>query len=295
MRRATVFCVLALIVILVGASARAQEVLTNDGVLKLHGAGLPAAVILAKIRASQTSFDTSVEALVALSEAGVPQEVIAEMAGASSAPAAADQSIVVRQGASAAPNVAAQFGGTPCQTPGIFVDESGQLREIEPTTYTMGKSGGFFLSQITYGIKSMKSKAIIQGTTSNTRVDGGTPTFFFCFEETETGLSYETKGATNPSEFLLVEFEVKHDKGYRAFVAGKLNLWAGATSGAPPKVLRETGYEKQAPGVYKVTPRVVLSPGEYGFYYAGSAPLATYGFAPATASGGNKIFTFRVN
>ena len=45
----------------------AQEVLTNQSVVKLHKAGLPAEVILAKIRSSRTSFDTSVDALVSLS------------------------------------------------------------------------------------------------------------------------------------------------------------------------------------------------------------------------------------
>jgi hypothetical protein len=108
----------------------------------------------------------------------------------------------------------------------------------------------------------VKSKAVIQGTTSHARSPSGSPVFYFCFEETETGLSYETSGATNPSEFLLVELTVDHKNRHRWFVTGKLNAWAGAQSGAPPKVLRETSYEKLIPGVYRVTPRVILAPGE---------------------------------
>ena len=98
-----------------------------------------------------------------------------------------------------------------------------------------------------------------------------------------------------PSEFLLVQFDVNHKKRHRHFVAGKFNVWGGTRSGAPPKALRETSYEKEAPGVYRVTPRVILAPGEYGFYYAGSAPLSAYGFAVGGASSGNKIFTFSVD
>ncbi len=283
-----------------GTTAAPNEVVTNESVIKMHAAGLPAEVILAKIRTSQTRFDTSVDALIALSEAGIPKEVLAEMtspsAGAATeapkAPLTTEQTIVVRQGASATPNVAAQFAGSPCPSPGIFVESPDGLREIDPTTYTQGKSGGHFLSSITYGIKSVKSKAVIQGTTSHLRAPAGSPVFYFCFEETETGLSYETSGATNPSEFLLVEFSVDHKKRHRWFVTGKLNTWVGAQSGAPPKVLRETGYEKLIPGVYRVTPRVILTPGEYGFYYAGSAPLPTYG--SGVASGGKKIFAFSV-
>lgn len=283
------------------SGAFAQEVMTNESVIKLHEAGLPADVILAKIRSSQTNFDTTVDALVALSEIGIPKEVLAEMAGGSSSappspepaptPTPTGQTIVVRQGASAAPNVVANFAGTPCPSPGIFVASSGELHEIDPSTYTQGKSSGRFLSAVTYGIKSVKSRAVIQGTTSNVRVPAGSPTFYFCFEETESGLSYETSGATNPSEFLLVEFTVDNKKRHRWFVAGKLNAWAGQQSGAPPKALRDTGYEKLNPGVYRVTPRGILPPGEYGFYYAGAAPLPAYG---GMTSSGQKIFTFSV-
>ncbi len=179
-----------------------------------------------------------------------------------------------------------------CSSPGIFVESSEGIRELDPSTYTQAKSGGHFLSSITYGIKSVKSKAVINGASSMTRLPRGSPTFYFCFEETETGLSYETRGATNPSEFLLVQFTVDNKKQHRWFVTGKLNAWAGAQSGAPPKVLRSTSHEKITAGVYRVTPRAILVPGEYGFYYAGSAPAATYG---GGGNGGKKIFTFSVS
>jgi hypothetical protein len=97
-----------------GTTAATEEVMTNESVIKMHEAGLPAEVILAKIRTSQTNFDTSVDALVALSEAGIPKDVIADMAGSSSAPSSAAEAIVVRQGATAAPIAASRFAGTPC-------------------------------------------------------------------------------------------------------------------------------------------------------------------------------------
>ncbi len=290
-----------MLLVLPAASIRGQEVMTNESVVKLHKAGLPATVILGKIRTSSAEFDTSVDGLVALAEAGVPEEVIAEMTGAPAAPtpvapapaasAVPTQALVVRAGVGTAPNVATRFAGTPCAGPGIFVEDSGGFRELDPSTYTNAKSGGQFLSAITYGIKSVKSKAVIQGTSSMARLSSGSPTFYFCFEESETGLSYETTGATNPSEYLLVQFTVDHRKRHRWFVVGKINVWAGAQSGAPPKALRNTSHEKLVPGVYRVTPESILAPGEYGFYYAGSAPIATYGGA---GSGGKKIFTFGV-
>ena len=60
------------------------ETLTNEDVVKLTQAGLGPSVIVAKIASSQTAFDTSVEALVALSENEVAQEVLAAMLAAGS-------------------------------------------------------------------------------------------------------------------------------------------------------------------------------------------------------------------
>ena len=63
-------------------AAADEEALTNEDVVKLTQAGLGPSVIVAKIVSSQTAFDTSVEALVALSENEVAQEVLAAMLAA---------------------------------------------------------------------------------------------------------------------------------------------------------------------------------------------------------------------
>jgi hypothetical protein len=77
------------ILALVGGRAGAQEVLTNDSVVKMVKAGLPDAVIIQKIRASERKFDTSSDALIKLKGAGVPDKVIEAMVGG---PAAAPPS-----------------------------------------------------------------------------------------------------------------------------------------------------------------------------------------------------------
>ena len=61
-----------------------EEVLTNEDVVTLTEAGLPAALIVAKIAATRTDFDTSVEQLVSLSAAGVDAGVIEAMVAATS-------------------------------------------------------------------------------------------------------------------------------------------------------------------------------------------------------------------
>lgn len=82
--------VLAILVLGYGQSL-AQDVLTNDDIVKLVKGGLPEAVIIQKIRTSERKFDTSADGLIALKGAGVPDKVIEAMvapaAGTAAAPA----------------------------------------------------------------------------------------------------------------------------------------------------------------------------------------------------------------
>jgi hypothetical protein len=55
------------------------ELLDNAAVVRMAHAGLSQDVVLTKIAQSQTTFDTSVDALIALKSEGVPDAVIKEM------------------------------------------------------------------------------------------------------------------------------------------------------------------------------------------------------------------------
>lgn len=74
------FMVFAIVATCSLLSAQDSSALTNEDVIKLVKAGLPSAVILAKISSSKTDFDTSVDALVALSAEGIPPDVLTAMA-----------------------------------------------------------------------------------------------------------------------------------------------------------------------------------------------------------------------
>ena len=69
----------AMFILVAVASIRAQEVLTNESIIKMVESGLPEAVIAAKIRSSETKFDVTADSLVALKKAGVPDGVLAAM------------------------------------------------------------------------------------------------------------------------------------------------------------------------------------------------------------------------
>ncbi|OFW10989.1 MAG: hypothetical protein A3H96_26385 [Acidobacteria bacterium RIFCSPLOWO2_02_FULL_67_36] len=61
------------------ATAAGAQTMTNKDVTALVSAKLPAAIIITKIRSSTCKFDTSTEALIQLSQSGVPADVITAM------------------------------------------------------------------------------------------------------------------------------------------------------------------------------------------------------------------------
>jgi hypothetical protein len=271
----------------------AGEVLTNEKVISLTRAGLSPALIVSKIRASRANFDTSTDELIRLKRERVPDAVIDAMVQASGAGAA-----------EASRSGAGEVGRADPDDPlssheaGIYLAEEreGKRRmvQLEPSVYTQAKSGGFWKSAMTYGIAKVKSKAVLANSNARLRVNRPRPVFYFYFEVKNSGLSNSgntwTGSSTSPNEFVLVKMEEKSNS--RELVVGQVNLF-GAQSGTLDKYSRPFDYEKIAPGVYKVTPRVDLADGEYGFFYGGAAPLPTYGYFGA--GGGPKVFDFGVS
>jgi len=66
----------------------AQQVLNNDGVLKLVKAGLSEDLVVTTINSNAGQYDTSAEALVALKEGGASEKVIAAILNKAAAPKA---------------------------------------------------------------------------------------------------------------------------------------------------------------------------------------------------------------
>lgn len=73
------FLFLPLFPLLLAAVTLGQDLMTNKTVVEMVKTGLSAEIIIAKIRASVVSFDTSTSALKELSESGVPEPVVVEM------------------------------------------------------------------------------------------------------------------------------------------------------------------------------------------------------------------------
>ena len=263
------------------------ELLTNQTIIELNGLGFGEGIISEKIRNTDSAFKVAIEDLKALKDAGVPDSVISEMINAASSEKSVD--------VDADPNDPLSPHDS-----GIYIyqEQGGMdtLTKIEPSTYTQTKSGGFLKSALTYGAVKAKTKGILAGEGARLAVSDSQPTFYFYFEETQTGLSSQNQGPlpaqrtyTNPGEFILAEFTVRAKKKHRELVVAKIGAFGGVESGAIDETVRQFDYEKISPGVFKVTTREALRTGEYCFYYAGSA-TPVYGFW----GGGNQVFDFGV-
>src|SRR5262249_31235524 len=88
MRSLFVVVALAASLLTTGSAAFAQETLTNQSILEMLKAGLSERVVIAKIRTSPSSFDTSTDALIALKKNGVSEKVIEAMMSPTAAAAA---------------------------------------------------------------------------------------------------------------------------------------------------------------------------------------------------------------
>src|ERR1035438_666154 len=75
--------------LLVTRTVATAEALNNGSVIQLHKLGLGDSTIVAKIKASTCQFDTSVDALKTLKDAGLSDEIIQAMLLVSTSPAPA--------------------------------------------------------------------------------------------------------------------------------------------------------------------------------------------------------------
>ena len=118
------------------------EVLTNDKVVSLTKAGLTSDIIISKIRASKTNFDTSVDELVRLKNAGVPGETIKAMLEAGTRASSVTTTTGAGDVSKTDPN-----DPTAAHEAGIYFfaaqNASGSMIQLEPSLSTQSKSGAF--------------------------------------------------------------------------------------------------------------------------------------------------------
>lgn len=262
------------------AQTAAAEVVTNETVLKLLGAGLPDQAIIAKIRTSKTQFDLSTDRLIELKTKGVSGPVLAAML-------------------EPAPQAAAEFSTDSADTsvphyPGVYMfgAQDNKMTRMMATSSNQAKTGGVLGYALTMGIASASVKATIPGASAKVQTPNARPVFYLFFDESVprglqgNGSSTWTTGngsiTTSPEELSLVRFMEKENA--REARVGSMNI-AGAKQGVMDKDRIAFDSTLVRPGVFRVTPSANLEPGEYGFIQA---------LTGGNVSGGGGAMTARV-
>ena len=255
--RLTLVLAMAALALFSATSLTAQEVLTNDSLVALKKAGLSDSIIISKIRSSQTKFDTSTKGLIGLKNAGFSDQVIEAVvnagSGATAPPAAAAP---VAPAAAAAPAAARES---------IVLLVGGKYVELAPSNAALEFSHSMFDS---------KSELVLQGRKAQYRIADKKPVFYSTWSANDAPLVRLKPGSDHDDRNL------KISSGSFAPFGGSVKYGVRSED----KVDMEAS-EKDARGLYKLTPKEPLKPGEYGF-------VLNYGMA-AGASG--RVYDFGVD
>jgi hypothetical protein len=250
---------IALCLLLLAASVAAQEVLTNDSVIAMKKAGLSDAVILAKIRSSQSKFDVSTQSLVSLKQAGLSDQVIEAMVGHTGPGGTTLTAPAGPAGAAAR----TPGGGLPQGRDSVYHYRGDQYIELAAAAASIETNTQFF---------STKSEIVLKGRKAAYRVADREPVFFSVWAPNEAPLVRLKPGDDNDDRNLKISsgafmpFGGTHKQGVRN--EDKIDVDA----------------EKDPRGFYRIKPKKALAPGEYGF-------IITQGFATGTG----KVYDFGID
>lgn len=239
-----------------GATSIAQEVLTNDSVIQMVKAGLPEAVVIAKIKSTATKFDLKTDSLVSLKKAGITDKVLEAMVAAGSGGPSTGSAMP----APPAPAVAA---GALKNQDVIYQLLAGKYVEMFATSANLETNMAFFQS---------KSEVVLEGRKAQYRTTEKQPVFLSTYSSTDAPLVRLKAGDDHNDRNLKI--------GSGAFMPFGGTQKMGVRNEDKVAVT----IERDARGFYRVTPTAPLAPGEYGFI------LAT-GFG----AGSGKIYDFGVD
>jgi len=263
--RLTLVLVMASLMLFTATSLTAQEVLTNESVVALKKAGLSDTLILTKIRTSPAKFDVSTKGLIALKSAGLSDQIIEAMVAHTGTPASAS---AAAPATAAAPPVTAALPAAPAAGTGprdtIFHLASGKYVEMRSAVSSIETNVAFF---------STSSELVLKGRKAQYRVSDKQPVFYSTWPPNEAPLVRLKRGDD-------------HDDRNLKISSGAFHPFGGTQKmGVRSEDTIDVESEKDARGLFKLTPKQPLPTGEYGF-------VLTFGMASG-ASG--KVFDFGVD
>ena len=255
--RLTLVFAVAAVMLFTATSLTAQEVLTNDSLVALKKAGLSDSIIIAKIKSSKTKFDVSTDGLIGLKKAGLSDQVIEAVVNAGAAPATPPAAAA--PAAPAAPAAAAAAASKET----IYHLVSGKYVELNPAASSMETNVSFY---------SNKSELVLKGKKAQYRLTDKKPVFYSSWGPNEAPLVRLKPGSD-------------HDDRNLKIGGGSFMPFGGTQSyGVRSEDKIDVDSEKDARGLYKMSPKEPLKPGEYAF-------VLTFG----SAAGSGKVYDFGID
>lgn len=266
---------LALVFLAVSSLLAAQQALNNDAIVKMVKAGFSDDLIITTVNGAPGTYDTSVDGLIALKNAGVSEKVVAAIVAKASAPVTAPASTT-------APVAADPNDPTSPHDPGIYMmlhDAAGKPKMVRLEQKESDTLPSFTGSAIV---------AKIPGAQAEQRFSESKPLFYLYFPS-NSGIT----DSANPSQFTLVWLNRKKDHreievGHRKTAGAFTGMGAGyvyVTEIKKDNVIPASA-EKLRANVYRVTPDNELGPGEYALIATmklnetGSASFFDFGYDP---------------
>ncbi len=261
MRQITLIFTMLLLSVMVFAQTN-DEVLNNASVINLYSKGLSSTIIVSKIKTSKTNFDISTDALINLKKQKIPDEIVNAMVEASGNKDNATGDIND-------PNAVHESGLYYYK----IENEKPIMTSLEPTVCSQSKTGNGIGTALTYGIAKTKTKAKLDGNMARLQLSESNPVFYFYFDKGQNlnNSSAWFSSSSSPNEFLLVKLDSKQKN--REVVIGSMGTYSGMSWGVDDKYKVDFTLEKLKSGVYKVSPKIALVPGEYCFMYAGNTTM----------------------
>jgi hypothetical protein len=225
------------------APVSAQEVMTNETVIQMVKAGFSESVILAKMRSSQTKFDTRTDALIELKKAGVPEKVMQMIVSGGAPPASAPAAAASAAPASAMATPAPQGG----RRGPIYHVSGGKQVEL------IGTSGDIETSRAPFS--GRKTELVIAGNKAKYRTADRQPVFLTSAE---------------PADVVLVKLDPgKNDRNLRISGSSYVGPYAGSVSqkGIRSEDRVDFEAERDQRGFTRIRPRAPLAPGEFAFVF----------------------------
>ena len=262
------------------------ETLNNDSVVSMVRAGLGEDAVIAKIRVSEGNYATTVQDLIALKKAKVPDRVIAAMIETTRSPPKNASTALSRDSRDPMiPHAAGVYLLT-----GEIADA--RMVAIDPINIQFRKSGVFLSYVLTGGLAPMSNSATIPGIHARLSTQKTRPIFYFFFEDNlgdGRANFWVSNNVTTSSEFALIQLDAK--SGMRTKKIGKFNIM-GSSFGVNDKDRIPFTSSEIRPGVFEVIPVHNLPVGEYAFVYSPFG--ATKRDMQEGLSGFNKMFDFSI-